>query len=206
MIAGVDPDGDYLDFGYWVQTTEGPDGATSYEVDAFYRGEEAYGNVGALEGTASYTGRAGGLFTKRALSATGPGDLEAAGRFTADADLKAYFGGNLIGTDLQDSIGGTITNFQHDGNVIDPLWRVPLNTIGGVGGPGDFSEQDGTFTGGMTTSADDTWGGRFYGDDTPVGTDSVVPLPSSVAGEFTAGFNNGNVIGAFGATLVPATK
>ncbi len=25
MIAGVDPDDDYLDFGYWVQTTEGAD-------------------------------------------------------------------------------------------------------------------------------------------------------------------------------------
>ena len=89
MIAGVDPDDDYLDFGYWVETTEDADDATSYMVDAFYRGEDAYGDVSEVKGTASYAGRAGGLFTKRALSATGPGDLEAAGRFTADADLDA---------------------------------------------------------------------------------------------------------------------
>ena len=59
--------------------------------------------------------------------------MEAAGRFTADADLTAYFGGGTIGADLTNSIGGTITNFQNDGNVIDSTWHVPLNTIGNAG-------------------------------------------------------------------------
>ena len=39
----------------------------------------------------------------------------------------------MIGPDLAHSIRGTITNFQHDGNVIDSTWYVPLNTIGNVG-------------------------------------------------------------------------
>ena len=42
-----------------------------------------------------------------------------------------------------------------------------------------------------------TWSGGFYGDDTAV--DNVTPQPGSVAGEFTAGFHNGSVVGAFGA-------
>ena len=41
MVAGVDTDDDYLDFGYWVQTTTA-DGAETYAVRAFARGSDAY--------------------------------------------------------------------------------------------------------------------------------------------------------------------
>ena len=42
--------------------------------------------------SATYKGGAAGLYAKREYSGTGDGDLLGAGRFTATAELKAYFG------------------------------------------------------------------------------------------------------------------
>ena len=49
-----------------------------------------------LEGSATYKGGAAGLYTKRALTPGGDGDVTAAGRFTADAELTANFGGDRM--------------------------------------------------------------------------------------------------------------
>ena len=119
------------------------------------------------------------------------------GRFTADVALTAYFGGGTIAPDDQNSIGGTISSFMEDGRAIDSGWSVTLNRIGGSGGAGAFDASAGTFTAGTTAGggAAGTWSGAFYGDATVDGN-GVTPQPGSVAGEFTAGFHNGGVVGA----------
>ena len=87
MIAGVNTDDDYLDFGYWIQTeTAEDDGAETYMVSAFARGSDPYGTVAGVEGSATYTGGAAGLYS-RSSDRTAVGG----GPFTAAVTLKAYF-------------------------------------------------------------------------------------------------------------------
>ena len=128
-VMGVVPDDDYLDFGYWVMTEEDEDGETTYMVNTFHRGEDLYGDVSRVEGSATYAGGAAGLFTKREFSSGGMGELVGAGRFTAKANLTAYFGGGDIGTNKQFTIDGDITDFMHNGEPIDNSWMVSLARI-----------------------------------------------------------------------------
>ena len=196
IIAGAQTDAEYLDFGYWVTTTDDP---TAYSVGTFAKG---MGNTSgpvmtaliALMGdpeamSATYKGGAAGLYAKREYSGTaGDGDLLGAGRFTATAELKAYFGTG-IGTAMDDhnTISGMISSFMDDGSPIDATWRVKLEAL-------DFeSSTDGSFG-----DAEDSWSGQFIGGSGTTADD--VTAPTGVAGEFTHEFANGNVIGAFGAT------
>lgn len=198
-VAGAQEDADYLDFGYWIEwDADGGSGNTpAYRVEAFFRGEDPHGAVDAVEGTASYSGKAAGVYTNQVYEGNTLLD-ERLGRFTADVALEAYFGGDDVAVSNQNSIGGTISNFMDGGQPIDSGWSVTLNRIGGAGGSGSFS--GGEFTGGTTAggSAAGTWSGAFYGDHAEVG--GATPQPSGVAGEFTAGFYNGDVVGAFGAS------
>ena len=193
-VAGVQTDVDYLDFGHWVRTVDAAAGP-SYTVDAFYRGEAPHGDVGGLTGTATYKGGAAGLYARRAYAAGGDGAVTAAGRFTADAALTAKFGGDDVATNDRFSIGGTIDNFMDGGKAIDAAWTVELDKIGGNGAGtfniGSNADQE-SFTGGTTTGGG-AWSGKFYGG-------SGADAPTGVAGRFTAAFDNGGVIGAFGAT------
>ena len=198
MVAGAQQDADYLDFGYWVEN-DMTDASDPYTVDAFFRGKDSHDAVGSVVGTASYSGKAAGLYARQVYEGNTLLD-DRSGRFTADVALTAYFGGEDIAASLQNSISGTISNFMDGGQTIDGSWSVGLNKIGGsTGGTGTFDTSAGTFTGGTTAGggAAGTWSGRFYGDDEAV--NDVTPQPGSVAGEFTAGFRNGAVVGAFGA-------
>lgn len=187
MVAGVLTDTDFLDFGFWVRTNNSGDSVV-YAVDGFFRGEDPRASVTDVVGTAKYKGGAAGLYTKREFAALeDDGEVTAAGRFTATAEFTANFGDDpKVGTEYQNSISGTIRNFMDGGRMIDAAWVVEL---GGVGGEGLFME--GTFTGGTATGGG-TWNGAFFGgaEDNP---------PTGVAGEFTAGFGNGDLVGAFGA-------
>ena len=212
MVAGALMDADYLDFGYWVQTTTA-DGTTSYAANTFARGQDLYENVSFLEGKATYTGGAAGLYTKRAQSAKGDGDVVAVGRFTADAEVTAYFAGSSVAVNDVYSISGRIDNFMDGGKMIDAGWSLDLNRVqkanegDGVSASGTWTDipdlTDGDSTNDVhflgTTNGGGTWSGNFYGDDT-TGNDGTTPLPTGVAGRFTGTFNNGHVIGAFGAT------
>ena len=188
MVAGVVADTDYLDFGYWLNTVENEDGETTYVANTFFRGQDEYGSVQAVEGSATYEGGAAGLFTQQEFSSDGMGTLIGAGRFTANANLVASFGGGGVPADDHFTVKGAITNFMHDGDPIDATWRVSLD--------GTISQNTGTFA-----NPGNSVSGRFYGDDTAV--DNVEPLPTGVAGEFNATFSNGHVIGVFGATKQP---
>ena len=199
-VAGAQEDADYLDFGYWVNwDADGGTGSTpAYTVEAFFKGKAPHTGVDSVVGTASYGGKAAGLYARQVYEGNTLLD-DRSGRFTADVALRAYFGGGTVTPDNRNSIGGTISNFMDGGQAIDSGWSVTLNKIGGsTGGTGSFNS-DGTFTEGTTAGggAAGTWSGAFYGDDTA--DSSVTPQPGSVAGEFTAGFHNGAVVGAFGA-------
>ena len=187
-VAGVKLDTDYLDFGYWFQTNTSGDSAT-YKVAAFFRGDESWGGTyGSITaGKATYSGDAAGIYTMRESTPAGDGDVAGAGRFTASASLTAVFGEpNTIGSVDHNSIKGTISNFRDSaGESIDNSWVLTLNKITGVN---SATFADGTTTGGGA------WSGGYYGDGTGDAT------PASVAGKFTGKFNNGRVVGAFGAT------
>ena len=129
------------------------------------------------------------------------------GTFTASATLTATFGGDAnTDTDDKHRISGMVKDFMNDAGR-DLGWTVMLNkattvsrgTDGAIAGTDNLA---GTFSGNTTgdgTAQTGSWNGRFYGpgsDDSP----AVVVLPSGVAGEFDANFNDGYVAGAFGAT------
>ena len=200
-------DADYMHFGYWMNESENEDtGEPVLEVAAIADGteESAIGTVQSLEGRASYSGAATGLYVKRALSMDGEVDSRAGGQFTADVMLTATFGGARVPAIDHYSIHGSITSFMdRDGAAIDSSWSVDLETA-------LFDSQEimsgSAFAGetvGDERAAMGTWTGRFFG---PVAVDSDAmtagnqsTLPSGVAGTFDGAFTNGAVIGAFGA-------
>ena len=201
-VAMAQEGADYLDFGYWVQwdADGGAGNAPAYTVEAFFRGKDPHTAVDAVEGTARYSGKAAGLYARQVYVGNTLLD-DRWGRFTADVALQAYFSGGSVAVDNQNSIGGTVSNFMDGGQPIDSGWTVTLNRI--QSGTGDQTWNDsnmGAFSGGTTAGggAAGTWSGQFFGDATVDGN-GVTPQPSSVAGEFTAGFHNGEVAGAFGA-------
>ena len=220
-VANVQMDVDYLSFGYWVQTVTAPDGTQTYGVNTFANGSLPFGDnsggnaeIAALTGTATYKGRATGMYAVQRFD-TGDGVPSETGQFTAEAKLTASFGGGGVALDDQFSIRGNVTNFRDTANtpISNGEWNVAL-------GRADFvtREADGSITantymnnfGGATTGGG-TWTGGFFGMTAAQVNDAVVdPLelpaapettyPTGVAGEFNAHLGNGHVIGAFGAT------
>jgi hypothetical protein len=190
MVAGVLLDADYLDFGYWVTTMADP---TSYTVGTFAGGMSPTAATPSDATSATYKGGAAGLYTMRESSGTGEGDLTGAGRFTADANLKAYFGTfNIPGKDgapmnVSNSIRGAISNFMDGGQSIDATWRVNLvgAIVTGVDAIVPPTGADAVADNGLVSAT-------IYGGDADT-------APTAVSGEFDATFNNGEVIGAFGA-------
>ena len=199
MVAGVQTDNDYLDLGYWVQKNSS--GTTpSYKIEAFQRGSDKHESINAVAGRATYSGKAAGMFARQVLATDGTVTDASSGRFTADAMLNAAFGGGAVPEDDHFSISGTISNFMDSaGMAIDSSWSVTLNEIrNAVEGQGVTNE--GVISGGTTAAggAAGVWSGQYYGAEEPV--QDATPQPTAVAGEFTAGFTNGSVVGAFGAT------
>ncbi len=202
-VAGVMRDVDYLDFGYWLETTTAADGTMSHAVLAFARGERDYGGVSSVVGRASYAGPATGLYVRKRVD---PNTAEPtrlwSGQFTADALLTATFGrGDLaIATNEQFMIAGSVSNLTNaDGETINNAWTVELGGVAaaddedsGIAGVQNIDASAGTFSG--TTTGGGTWSGMFHGTG---GTDDA--LPGAVSGTFDGHFSNGHVLGAFGA-------
>ena len=195
------PDSDYIHFGYWMNETEENDEPVIMAA-AIAGGTDPspIGTVQSLEGQASYSGAATGLYVIRTFTLDGEVQSRTGGQFTADATLTAYFGGDDVAVNKHYSIVGTIEDFgDQRGSPIDSSWSVELEAA-------RFgSQQGGTFRG--ATEGDQglmgSWDGRFFGhvavdgDDTMSGNQSS--FPSAVAGTFDAQFTNGAVIGSFGA-------
>ena len=193
MLPGVSYDDDYLSFGYWVRTTgEGDD--TKYGVGTFFDGSEAFtAPISSIEGNATYSGKAAGMYGRKTLNQYGQvvSGSETSGHFTADANLTARFGGNDIAANKQNQIEGTVTNFMDGDEMISPNWELTLDTIRNI----DSASRP--LTG--TTTGDGNWVVEFFGNPAST-TPAEESYPNAVAGEFTGHFANGHVIGAFGAT------
>ena len=197
-VAGVKRDVDYADFGYWLETTTASDGTKSYEVLAFGTGRRNLTSVDGVTGTASYAGKATGLYVKKTSFDSTSGELLRAisGQFTADAALQAVFGGSSVAPDDRFKIKGSVSNFMNaTGGMIDAAWTVELMETGigsAVSNTTGFSGNSGTVSG--KTTGDGDWMGTFHGAG---GT----ATPAGVSGTFDGHFSNGHVYGAYGVKL-----
>ena len=196
-VAGVKKDVDFIDFGYWLETTTDSDGKMSYKVLAFGSGERDYGNVNNVNGKASYAGKAAGLYVKKMTFGSTSGELLRAisGHFTADAALEAVFGGSSVAADDAFRVKGSVSNFMDaDGKAIDSAWTVELME-GGIGTEDDTTNNFngvGSTVSGKTTGGGD-WTGTFHGAG---GANNAQPV--GVSGTFDGHFSNGHVYGAYG--------
>ena len=167
----------------------------------------------SLEGSATYNGRAAGVFVTK--DDMGPAN---SGEFTANATLTANFAGDDIDMADRYQIDGMVTDFVlMDGDtMVVNTWMLTLN-------PAQFSTRAHDEGTGMVTESHDRnptanmfsgttdgdagpdnageWNGMFFGANAVDG-DNV--MPSGVAGEFLGHFSNGHALGAFGADMVPA--
>lgn len=177
-VPDAEYDSNYLSFGYWISETTTASGSR-FEVGTLYDGSQPITNtIAGMTGTATYIGEAAGAYARK-------GDNPAVGEFTGHASLTADFGdGTKLGT-----IKGTISQLVDGDQVIDQSWTVELQKANI-----EFANSLVTFDG--QTPRGGNWRGGFFGT---TGTDAN-DYPRGVAGDFTGHFENGHVIGAFGAT------
>ena len=202
VVEGVIDDTDYLAFGYWVETTTDMiNDKTTYRVGVTQmRVGPTMDLLVSVTGDATYKGPAAGVFARRAYDPESGGDVETAGRFTADATLTADFDA----ADRSTGIDGKITNFMHGGSEIDSDWEVTM-TEGVIEDPGNA----GLFTSDPTKQAagdDSVWTGQFNGhyaaDNAGTPADETTLKPTGATGMFSNTFDNGAVLGAFGVEKV----
>ena len=205
-------DADYLNYGFWLMRTTDEDGEVTYnEVETFAGSSiPASGSVTDVDGSATYEGDATGVYVKNVYTPSTEGgqkiDYATSGHFTADAELKAYFGQvpvsdtdttGTIAPNLLNTVTGTINNFELSGGEAN-AWAVNLT--------GDIDVDAGTASGAANGGgAAGTFNATFHGStaafnhDGDATTAEINCQPSSVVGEFDANFSNGSVAGGFGA-------
>ena len=157
----------------------------------------------SVDGSATYNGGALGVYVRNVYNPDSTIASATSGHFTADAMLTANFGGGGLGTDVQNTVTGTIHNFVLSGVEYDD-WAVTLRgTIAdnAVSGMTDVTPDN------MVDDTDGTFNATFHGPSGDVDhdddstTDEVNTAPHTVVGEFDADFNNGAVAGGFGARI-----
>ena len=194
-------DSDFLAYGFWLKRTTDKDGAVTYdEVETFARNSLILpsGDVTRVLGSATYEGGAVGVYVHSVLKPDGMRGSATPGHFSADVELMATFGQvmedgtNTIADNVVNTVTGTIDNFGLSGGEANS-WSVALSADIN-GDTGTTTTATATAKGGM---GDGSFNATFHGPVADVG--GVVPKPSSVVGEFNAGFTNGSVAGAFGA-------
>ncbi|MDE0411177.1 MAG: hypothetical protein OXI37_03060, partial [Gammaproteobacteria bacterium] len=196
------PDGDYLNYGFWLKRTTDADGAVTYNEVETFAGSlvAASSNTSAVLGSATYSGNALGVYEHSVVNPDGTEASATSGYFTADVALTATFGQvpvsdtdntGTIAPNLLNTLSGTINNFMLSGHDTGPGWSAAL--------AGTIATSTGTATGtakGGGTN-DGSYSATFHGSVAAV--DGSVPQPTSVVGEFNAFFSNGSVAGGFGA-------
>ena len=199
------PDPDYMYFGYWINETD-DDGDPVFEISGLYGGVEypTYVDVGMLEGSATYAGAATGLYVRRWTDANNDVLRRRTGQFTAVVALSANFGGMDIAMAQHHSISGTISNFMDGNREIDSSWSLQLGRANFASDGSGYTIFAGTTQdvdgNGMTGTADEgDWSGRLLGEVDTLAPSDPKSHPSGVAGRFDGHFNNGDVIGAYGA-------
>ena len=188
----VVPPGDYLSFGSWLYVPADTTDVGAFEVGVFAGGRDPFGhgNLKALNGTATYTGKTTGTYTAAALPILRS--------FSADVELSADFG-----TESEfGAVDGRVFDFVLDDGAPAALSELRLLTaswrdIEGPALPGGWVEGNTAADGGWWG----VWGGRFFGNgvtstDIPL---SYVEHPKSFAGTFGATDGNRSIAGSFGA-------
>ena len=176
------PDANYESYGWWVH--KGTDGKMTVGAFADNKGtDRATVEIGALRGTATYTGGAAGQY---AIS-NPTGSPNDAGRFTADVELNAKFAADH-------TISGTIDNFKGtDGESRD--WSIELKeaSISDAGAISRTAANDTVWTiGGTAAPASGEWSGSLQ--------EEKADVPTVATGTFYSSYNrDGRIVGAFGA-------
>ena len=204
MVPGVIPDPDFMMFGYWEESVSGSN--PTERMAPFAYGKRNYGAVNSVVKTATYTGSATGLYMQKTLNSDGTVNQDgpwASGQFTADAMLKANFGGGSVAANDQFSVTGTVSNFMDGDTALGGGWTLKLNRPAEDTATNDcescnIAQSSGTFSGvtngGTRHSEAGDWSGTFHG----AGYDATVsPMPVSASGIFDGHFTNGHVRGAF---------
>ena len=198
------PPGDYLSFGNWLYVPVDVTNTDAFEIGVFAAGRDPFAetNLMALSGTATYTGKAAGIYSAAARPISQS--------FHADVELTADFG-----TDSEfGTVDGRVSDFVLDSGAPAALrelrllaasWRdaqgtsnvFPSQDTDGPALPGGWIEGYTAADGGWWG----IWGGRFFGNgvtstDIPA---SYVEHPRSFAGTFGATDGNRSFAGSFGA-------
>ena len=196
------PDADYLHYGFWLKKTTDADGVLTYnEVETFADSPLVAASTGTdvddVEGSASYEGGATGVYVKSETNSDGTRASATSGHFTADASLMAYFGGDDVAVSMQNTVTGSISNFDLSGGE-ENAWSVALKgtraeRANAISGTANGGGAEGMFSGTFHGPTDE------YDHDDDATTDEIRRQPHTVVGEFGANFSNGSVAGAFGA-------
>ena len=194
VVKGVIADVNYLAFGYWVETTTDMiNDKTTYRVGVTQMSVGPGIEIPTMvTGNATYKGPAAGMFARRAYDPESGGNVETAGRFTADATLTADF------DEADLSIDGSITNFMHGGSAIDSDWSVTMSE-GKINRTNALFESDSIK---QATGDGSVWTGQFNGhydaDNNGTPINELALKPTGATGMFSNTFDNGAVLGAFG--------
>lgn len=187
-------DSDYLAGGVWVyvpetfeecdNTSQNAPICNEYEVGVFVNGNDPFetSSMWALEGTATYDGRAIGIFSGTAGQSY----------FRANAEMTLSFGSSVDAGVIR----GRIFDFVGENGS-----RMPGNPVVQLQSGINFDNVEYVF--GTTSHNDGTdsftgqWAGRFYGSSHASG------IPTSVGGTFGASTSDGSktYLGAFGTHL-----
>ena len=193
-------DTDWLATGIWAYAPN--DGvATKYRFGVFADGGDVFatGAVDGLTGSATYTGRAGGVYSTVSGTTRSNAFFEADVSLTADFDATELRGFPHLGSGV---VSGRVHNFVTDAAIPGApeltLEGTPLGMPGYAGGAHRGSTSM-TFDGATWTGK---WGGQFFGNPA-AGATGADALPGSVAGTFGAATGSGDTVrsfvGAFGA-------
>ena len=192
------PDPDYLYYGFWLKNTTDEDGVLTYdEVETFAWSSLPLAS-NTVEGSASYKGGAVGVYVRNVYVPSTTGgekelDYATSGHFKADVNIDAYFGGGDVAANKQNTIDGTIDNFNLQYGEDASGWGVKVSAdISGANLTNGEAEGGGAGEGSIT--------GSFHGDDSKDVDGTDTPIGHKVlVGEFNASFTNGSVAGGFGA-------
>ena len=197
-------DTDYLHYGFWLKRTLKDGVVTSYdEVETFANSSlPVVSSVANVDGSATYSGGATGVYVKDVLTSTGALDSSTSGHFTATTNLTATFGQvnndaqqGTIAPSMLNTLTGTISDFALAGGEANN-WMAVL--------AGAITDNDGSALGtakGGSPAESGSFSAQFHGAGMEV--DNVAPAPSAVVGEFNAFFTDGSVAGGFGARKDP---
>ena len=183
------PDYHHLYFGWWLNEEED----AAYGFQTFADGLGFPGGAGSvaadMEGTATYSGAAAGVWAQTVISG-GQVTEASSGEFTAEAVLTANFFGALDAG----AVSGEIGSFRDGAGESLDGWRVVLETAPLTAGNASFAGGTGGAVG-PGTSGEGSWEGRFHGTD---GAETNA-RPSHVTGRFDLHFPGAHLAGAFGA-------